>query len=405
MGSYVYTARDSSGKVVQGTQDAVNEYAAIKILQSHNLIITKIVETGEQSKEIAAKKQKKHRRIKTEDLLFFCRQTAILIEAGIPLLRSVEIIGTQCESLRLEDALKDLALDIKAGSSFKDAIAKNPRVFPSLWPFLIEAGEASGNLPVILYQLASHLEASINLKKKIVSALVYPAVLVFVAIGSILVFLLKIIPIFANLFKKFNAKLPALTQGVIDVSEFIQHYFILIFLMVSGAVYLTHQYVRTPQGKRNADRFVLKIPVVGNMINDSILARVCMNLATLVQSGVNLLESLNIVSRAAGNTLYEDALVATANDVQQGKPFSDSLERQSVFSPIMIHMIKVGEESGRLADMLTRVGKLYEDRVEVFVNRLSTLIEPAIMLIVGSVVGVLVVAMFLPILNLSSAIR
>lgn len=405
MGTYIYTGRNSEGKQVHGTQDAPNQLAAIKTLQSQNLIITRITEAGVQAAAAKAKKTKKHKKAKIEDLLFFCRQTAILLEAGVPLLRSIEILTPQCQSLKLEESLRNLGADIKAGSSLKEATAKNPKIFPSLWPHLIEAGEASGNLPLVLNQLADHLEATLNLKKKVVSALVYPAILVTIAVGAIIIFLVKIIPIFANLFSKFGAKLPVLTQMVIDLSNFLKTNLFLIAMGIGMTVFFTRSYLATAGGKRAADRFVLKIPVMGTMIYDSILARICMNLSTLIQSGVNLLESIQISSHVSGNSQFEDALVAIGNDVQQGKPFSEALDKHNLFSPITIHMVKVGEESGRLAEMLARVGKLYEDRVDVYVSRLSTLIEPLVMVFVGSIIGVLVVAMFMPILNLSSAIH
>ena len=402
---YLYTARDANGKMIQGTQDAGSEFAAIKILQNKNLLITKIVDAAQASQAAKSKVIKKHRRAKTDDLLFFCRQLAILLEAGIPLLRSLEILVSQVQSIQLTTALENLKADIKAGSSFKDAVAKNPKVFPSLWAYLIEAGETSGNLPLVLTQLANHLETSLNLKKKMISALVYPAILVCVSIGAVLVFLLKIIPVFERLFKSFHAELPALTQGVIDLSQFFQHYFVFVAAGVAAVVYFGKRYIATSDGRRNADRLVLKLPAFGGFIRDGIVARITTNLATLVQSGVNLLESLHITSRAAGNTVFEEALSITANDVQQGKTLAASLDQHNLFSPIVINMIAIGEESGKLADMLTRVAKQYDEKVDVFISRLSTIIEPIVMVIVGGVVGVLVVAMFLPIMSLSQTIH
>ncbi len=402
---YVFIARDAQGKQIHGTQDAVSEYAAIKILQGRNLIITKIVDSTTDIQNKIKEKKKGHRKAKPDDLLFLCRQLAILLEAGIPLLRSLDVISSQIESIQLNDAIDRMKNDIRAGSSLKEAVAKNPKIFPSLWAFLIEAGETSGNLPMVLNQLADHLEANIQLKKKVISAMIYPAVLMGVAFGALLVFMLKIIPIFEKLFKSFNAQLPPLTAAVIVMSQFFQHYFIFMVVGVTVGIYLLKRYLNTPGGRRSLDKFMLKLPVAGALVKDSVLARISINLSTLTHSGVNLLEGIQITARAAGNTVFEEALIAAGNQVQQGKTLSMSLQQQNLFSPIMIHMIMIGEESGRLSDMMGRIAKYHEDKVDVFLSRLSTLIEPFVMLFVGGIIGLLVVAMFLPIMSMSTSIK
>ncbi len=401
---YIYTARDKDGKSVSGTQDAQSESAAVKILQGRDLVITRIIDlSAETVRKAGARRRRK--RIKGDDLLFFVRQAATLLDAGIPLLRSIEIIASQVNSLRLSEALDALRADIKAGATFKDSIGRHPKVFPPLWVYLIEAGETSGNLPLVLDQLADHLEANLNLKKKVVSAMVYPAVLILVSIVAMLVFLLKIIPIFSNLFKSFNAKLPPITQFVINTSEFLGDYLLYILAGVGLGVWALRRFAATPNGRRTLDRMLLNAPLIGGFARDTTLARIAINLSTLVKSGVNLLRSIEITGQVSGNSQYEAALANTGHEVQQGKSLSGALSQSSLFPGIMVDMIMIGEESGRLPDMLARVAKYYQDRVDIFVSRLGTLIEPVILILVGGFVGFLVVAIFLPIFSLSTVIK
>ena len=404
---YIYTARDSgTGNTVHGNQEADSEYAAIRILQSRNLLIFKIASANlDLATATRSHRQKRHKKARSKDLLFFVRQTATLLIAGVPVLRALEIIVSQVDSQSLQEALKSVIEDIKAGSTFRGALSKHPKIFPSLWVFLIEAGETSGNLPMVLNQLADYIEAGTNLKTKIVSAMVYPSVVIGVAIVAVLVFMLKLIPIFSKLFSSFNAKLPPLTLVVISVSEFFQHYILYLALVVGVAAYFLKRYINTPSGSKALDRLMLKIPIFGELVRDIILARISITLSTLTQSGVNLLESIDISSRAAGNSLYESALKNVGHDIQQGKSLSTSLAENALFPPMVVQMVMVGEESGQLPDMIKRVAEYYQLRVDIFVSRLGTLIEPIILVVVGGFVGVLVVAMFLPIFTLSSVVK
>ncbi len=402
---YAYTARDKDGKVINGTQEAASEYAAIKILQTRDLILTKINDASSELESQRVSKSRQHKRVRSSDLLFFVRQLAILLDAGIPILRSIDMLFAQVQSEHLASTVDSVKADIKAGITLRDAVSKHPKVFPTLWVYLIEAGETSGNLPLVLNQLADHLESSMNLRKKVVSALIYPAVLLIVAFVALLIFLLKIIPVFSNLFNMFHAKLPPITLIVIGVSTFLQHFIVYIVLGIALLVYLLKRYIATPHGRRDIDKKLIAIPLIGGYVRDSVLVRITINLSTLLQSGVNLLRSLEIASQTAGNTLYQAALNNVAHDVKQGKPLSFSLNQSRLFPPMMIDMITVGEESGTLPNMLTRLAKYYEDRVETFTGRLGTLIEPIILIGVGSLIGFLVVSIFLPIFSLSTVIK
>lgn len=409
MPTYIYSARDAAtGNPVQGKQDAENEYAAIRILQGRNLIISKIVPlgaTGSVGDVSGHKKRKLHNRVKPADLLFFVRQTAVLLDAGVPLLRTLEVLASQVESLTLQEVLRVVIADIKAGLTFRGAIQKHPSIFPPIWGYLIEAGEAGGLLPLVLSQLAGYVEASISLRKKIVSALIYPSMIILVAIGAIIVFLVVLIPVFSRLFASFNAKLPPLTQALIDASDGLRHYGLYILAALGIAGYFLRNYLRTPDGIKKKDRFLLRLPIFSSLVKDSILVRIALNLSALIQSGVNLLQSLEISAKVSGNYIYENALRNVMHDIQQGKSLSAAISENGVFPSMVTHMIMIGEESGQLAPMIRKVADYYQERIDIFVGRLSVMIEPIIVLVVGGIVGLLVVAMFLPIISLSQVIH
>jgi type IV pilus assembly protein PilC len=403
---FFYKARDERGQMVQGSHEAISEAAVVIALQDRGLLVTKVeYSAAELLKLRRRRKIKRHKKIRTRDVLAFVSDAATLLDAGIPLIRAIELVADQIESEQLHKILVVVRYDLNAGSTLKDAIVKHPKVFPSLWGHLIEAGEISGTLPYVLKQLGEHLEASENLRSKVVSALIYPCVLGVIAIGVILIFLLKIVPVFSKMFTSFGAQLPLMTRLIIGLSEFMQTYFILIAAGIAALVIATRNYVSTPAGRRLVDRLALDMPLFGGFIQDAIIARIAINLSTLVKSGIDILKSVDIAARASGNALYETALTNVCMEVQQGRVMSASMADNPLFTPMMVRMIMIGEESGRLVDMLENVSKYYQNRVETFVARLSVLIEPIILVFMGLVVGFLVTAIFLPIFSVSSLIK
>ncbi len=403
---YSYTARDSSGKSVHGTQEATSESAAVKILQGQGLLITQIADSTRRKMELARDHRKKRRqRVKSNDLLFFIKQIAALLEAGISLIRAVELISMQVESERLFQSLEKIKEDLRAGSTFKDAMAKHPKVFPPLWQFLIEAGETSGQLPFTLDQMARHLEADLRLKSKIISALIYPALLSCVAVAAVFVFLLFVVPTFSKLYESVHAKLPPLTLMTIAISRLLAYSFPYLVVAVGLGIYAFKRYIKTPTGRRNFDGALLRIPVFGGFIADSILAGIAINLSTLIKSGINLLKSIELTGHASGNAVYEAALNNAALEIRQGKTLASALGASPAFSTLVVHMITVGEESGKLEEMMGWVAKYYEAKVDDFVARLSVLIEPIILIFIGGVVFVIVASMYLPIFSLGSSMK
>ena len=404
---FVYTARDKLGKMIQGEQDAPTEATLVRLLQGRELIVTMITLSPSALNTTASRSSRRRRRnrVKAEDLLFFIQQIALLLEVGVPFIRSLELVADQVESQSLFKVLEIVKSDISGGVTFQDAIAKHPKIFPSIWNYLIEAGETGGNLPLVLKRLAQYIEADIGLKKKVVSALVYPAILVIGAIVALLVFMLKLIPVFAHVYESFHSKLPAFTLAVMAVSSFLQRTIIYLAALFAVAIYCLKKYAKTPLGRKTFDAALLNMPLFGGFVRDVIIVRVMITLSALLNSGVNILRSLEICSHVAGNVVFESALTRTIEDIRQGKSFSMALEKSGQFSAMEVGMIMTGEEGGRLSYMVEKVADYYQLNINTFIARLSVLIEPVILVFVGGLIGVIIIAMYLPIFNLGAAIH
>ena len=403
---YAYTARDKDGKTTQGNQEASTEEWAVTLLQNKGLYVTKITNASPRSsKKKALVSRSRHRGIKSEDTIFFISQTAHLLNVGIPFVRTLEVIADQTESSELLKVIQEMLSSVRAGSTFKDSMARHPKVFPNYWSYLVEAGEVSGTLPQVMSQLAKNMEENDHLKKKIVSALVYPSVLISASLAAIIFFMIVIVPIFSNLFKTFNAELPPLTQMVVRMSLFMKSYFLLIAAAITALVFYLRKQFKIPAFKRKVDTILLSAPVLGGVISDIVHARICIILSLLIKSGLSFLKSLEIASNVSGNQLFEIALNATRIDIQQGKTLSNSLSENSIFSPMFVNLAKIGEESGKLPEMIEKASEYYASRVALFSERIGTLIEPVVMLFVGGVIGLIAVSLFLPIIKLTSAVK
>ncbi len=402
---FLYTARDLEGKIIQGSQEAAGEAAAIALLQNNGLFVTQITNTATVTKNKERTRRRLHRKIKAQDLLFFIAQTANLLLVGIPFVRALEVIADQTESAALLKIIQEMISNVKAGSTFKDAMARHPKVFPGYWSFLIEAGELSGTLPQVMSQLAKNMEANENLKKKVQGALVYPSVLMSAATIAVIFFIMFIVPIFANLFKTFNAQLPPLTQFIIDFSNALKRYFIIFLAGGAAAFYFGRRYVSSVNGRRTLNILFLKAPVIGAAISDIIHARICIILSMLIRSGLSFLKSLEVTANVSGNYVFETALNNVKLEVQQGRPLSTALSDHELFSPMFVNLVKIGEESGKLPEMVEKSSEYFAGRVDVFASRVGVLIEPFIMIFVGGIIGVIAVSLFMPIIKLTSAVH
>jgi type IV pilus assembly protein PilC len=343
--------------------------------------------------------------VKARDVVVFTRQFATMIDAGLPIVQCLQILSAQADSKIFQKVIGNIKDDVESGSMLADAIGKHPKVFSDLYSSMVQAGETGGILDTILVRLANYLEKAAKLKSKIKGAMIYPACIVGAAILVTSVLLIWVIPVFAEVFTSFGKALPAPTQFVINLSNFtIKHVYGLAVVPIAAAVGLRMAY-RTEQGRLNIDRVLLRVPVFGGLIRKSSVARFTRTLGTLVSSGVPILDALAITSRTAGNKVVERAIAAARTSIASGRTIADPLTESKVFPPMVCQMISVGETTGALDSMLQKIADFYEDEVDNTVANLMSLLEPAVILFLGVVIGGLVISMYLPIFQLGSVIE
>jgi len=401
---YSYTAREKDGRIKQGVKEAESQEEALSSLQSSGFLVTQLTEVIEPKVFQKRKRRVKHRihhRIKRDDLVLMARQLATLVGAGVTLLRSFEIIIQQIPSLKLKRVLESIQADIRAGKTFHSAIAKHPKVFSDFWVNLIRMGEAGGHLSQTLEQLADYLESAGELRRKAISAMIYPLILLAVSGLVVAAFLLKIVPIFTELFDSFEIELPRLTVFVISASVALRNYFLFILGGGIGSFFLMRFALSTERGRLMWDRTVLSLPLMGELIRKMAIANFAKGLGTLIKSGVPILYSLEIIGKSAGNKVVAQILEDVRLEVREGKPIAAPLAMGEVFDPVVVQMVKIGEEIGELGNMLEKVGNFYQAQVETQTDRLISLIEPIAILVMGVIVGTLVVSMYLPIFSIS----
>ena len=396
---FAYAGRGLGGQTARGEVNAADRDAAIGQLRSQGITVATI-EERKKAKAFGEKKQK----ITDKDLVVFTRQFATMIDAGLPLVQCLEILSTQTDNKTFGKLLNEVKLDVEAGATYADALKKHPKVFDNLYSNMVRAGEAGGMLDTILQRLAKQMEKAAKLKAQIKSAMVYPAAIVAVAIIVVSVLLVWVIPIFAKMFADFGGSLPALTQLVIDLSNFMQKYIIFMAIGLGIGLWLLKRYYNTPAGRLKIDGFSLKLPVLGDLIRKIAVARFTRTFGTLIQSGVPIMDSLEIVARTAGNVVVENAIMAARTSVGEGKTLAEPIGKTGVFPPMVVQMISVGEATGALDAMLAKIADFYDEEVDTAVAMLTSLLEPALMVFLGTVIGFIVIAMYLPIFKMASAI-
>jgi len=401
---FKYVARDRSGKSIEETVEAISQEVLISQLQTRELFVVTIGPASE-AKRVTKSRRRYHRGVKINDLIMFSRELSTLLGAGVTLIKSLDILCKQIESQTLLRAVEQIKKDVEGGYTFQNALKKHSKIFSDFWIHLIETGEASGHLPVSLDQLAGYLEESAAVRKKIVSAMVYPIILICVAIGAIAIFLLKIIPIFSEIFKGFNVELPLLTQMVINVSDTIRKYFLIVIGIITALFFIIKRYISTEAGRWQFDSLKFKLPMIGPLMQEISTERFASGLGTLLKSGVPILHALEIAEKTSGNKVMEKALREVKASVRDGKGMAQTMEESALFSPLVVQMKGVGEEIGELGKMLDRIAVFYKERVDTFITRLTTMFEPLVLVFMGVVVGILVIAMFMPIFSISSAVK
>lgn len=407
MPKFFYIARNREGKKDSGVEDASTQEELIRKLQAKDLIVINVFperkEATQDAEEISpkAKFKPKHFRITGDDLVLFCRQLATLLGAGVTILKSLEIISQQVASQKLYNVIKDLQKNMESGYSFHETMSKHPAVFSELWINLVESGEASGNLAMILGRLAGYLERDAAFKKKIISALLYPAMLMFAGVGALLFLTIKIIPTFTELFKGFNIEMPGLTKVLIYVSVFIKSYILIILGGLVGSFFLIRKFISTREGKKKFERILFKLPIFGEFFKVLIFERFTSEMATLVESGVPILYSLEIAEHSVGSLIIGEVIRDVKDSVREGKPLSVPLEKSGFFDPMAVQMIAIGEEIGELSNMFKRLNAFYQEYLDTFLTRFTSLFEPIMLVFIGAVVGFMVVGMFLPIFQIT----
>jgi type IV pilus assembly protein PilC len=400
--TFSYQARDMSGKIVSGIQDALNEDNAVTSLMSRGLMVLSL-----QQKSVASKTRKKTWTVKETDLVLFTRQLSTMIEAGISLVQALTALYDQCDPKRqksLRHIISDVTTRVQGGETFHESIAKHPRVFDRLFVSMVKAGEHGGLLAEILDRLAGFLEASARLRKKVKSAMTYPVIVICIAMAITTFLIVKVVPIFGEIFKDFGSKLPAPTQFLIDVSDFMRGEWYFLLLAIGGTFFGVRFFIRSTRGKQLWDRWKLKLPVFGPLIHKICMSRFARTFAQLIRSGVPILEVLDIVGGASGNHVVETSIQSVGADVEKGDNLSVALSKKAIFPPMMLRMVAAGEATGKIDTMLEKMADFWDEEIEAMLDALTSLIEPMLIVFLGVIVGGIVIAMFLPIFKLNEVV-
>ena len=402
MPTFAYSGRTRGGQNVNGERAADNMDAAVAALRREQILVTRITPSKEKAEAGEKKKGRLGKGVSPKSLAVFVRQFSVMIDAGLPLVQCLEILGTQEDDKNFSATILQTRSDVESGASLADAMKKHPKAFDPLFTNMIAAGEAGGILDTILKRLATYIEKAVKLKSQVKSAMIYPVAVIAIAVLVVGVILWKVIPTFASLFSGLGAELPLPTRIVIAMSNSIVSFGPFLLVGVGAAGYAIKQYYATENGRRVIDKGVLHTPVLGLIMRKIAVARFCRTLATLLSSGVPILDGLDITARTSGNAIIEDAIQLTRKSIERGETISAPLKETGVFPPMVTQMISVGETTGALDTMLSKIADFYEDEVDTAVAGLLTLLEPIMIAFLGVVVGGIVIAMYLPIFDLIS---
>jgi type IV pilus assembly protein PilC len=400
MPSFVWKGRTRTGQFQEGILLADTRSAAVATLRRQQIRVSSLREKGREIPLIP----KLPLRISTKRLAVFTRQFSVMLDAGLPLVGCLEILGEQEEHRKFRDIVQQVRADVEAGSSLSDAMAKHPAAFDQLYVSMVSAGEAGGILDIILQRLSTYLEKLYRLKNQIRSAMIYPAVVVTIACVVVYVILWKVIPVFTQLFSALGGEMPFLTRMVVGASNIIGRYGLGVIAILVAGLFAVRAYHRTYRGRRVIDGLLLKLPVIGILLRKIAVARFSRTLSTLTASGVPILEGLDITAKTSGNAIIEDAVLAVRRSVEEGKTLSAPLRETKVFPPMVVQMIYVGEQTGALDQMLTKIADFYEDEVDIAVAGLIKLLEPIMIVFLGVIIGTIVTAMYLPLYTVLSRI-
>ena len=400
MPSFVYVARETaSGREIRSSVEAATEQAAIAALLNRNLLVVSIQE------KIGKKGKTSGGRVALADQVIFTRQLATMIDAGLAMVQCLQALAEQTTNKAMRDVIRDVCTRVEGGDSFSEALQKHPKVFNRLYYSMVSAGEKGGLLAEILARLAVYLENAARLRKKVKSAMMYPTIVSIVAILITSFLLVKVVPVFGDIYSGFGAKLPGPTLFLVNVSTVVKKYFILFILGGGGAVYAWLYFIKTKPGRLFWDSRRIRLPVFGMIAHKICLARFTRTLASLIRSGVPILEVLQIVSQTVGNVVMEKAIKDASTDIERGESISAALSKHPVFPNMIIRMITAGEQTGKIDDMLERISDFLDEEIETTLAGLTSLIEPILIVFLGVVVGGMVICMFLPIFKMAEIVN
>lgn len=397
MPAFTVTARTPSGELRTSRIEAPSREEVVAQLRRQRMSVVRVDEE--------AKPKVRRGRVKTRDMVVFTRQFSTMINAGLPLVQALDILAKQTENKALAAVTREVVFDVESGHTVADALAKHPNAFSELYVNMVAAGEAGGILDTILMRLATFLEKSDALARKVKGAMIYPGVILSVAVIAVAVLLTFVIPVFREMFASVGLALPFPTRLVIGLSDFLRSYWYAIAAVIIGGVWLLRRYYRTSSGRLAIDSMLLKFPVLGDVLRKSAVSRFSRTLGTLISSGVAILEGLEITAKTAGNRVIQDAIMASRASIAGGDTIAGPLQKSNVFPPMVISMIAVGEQTGGLDEMLTKIADFYDEEVDAAVSGLLALLEPLMIVFLGVVVGGMVVAMYLPIFDMINAVQ
>ncbi|BCA80218.1 type II secretion system F family protein [Desulfuromonas sp. AOP6] len=403
MAKFSWEGKTRTGQVQKGEMEAQNEAAVTATLRRQGITPSNIKARGK-GLDMELKIPGFEPKISTKDLVVFTRQFSTMIDAGLPLVQCLDILSRQQDNSTFKKILLQVKEDVESGSTFAEALKKHPKAFDELYVNLVAAGEVGGILDTILNRLAAYIEKALKLKKQVKSAMTYPTTIIGIALVVIAVILIFVIPAFEKMFADFGGSLPGPTQVVINLSNFIQDYILFIIAAIVIFIWGFKRIYKTEAGRRKIDAWALKLPVMGILIRKVAVAKFTRTLGTMMSSGVPILDGLDIVAKTAGNRTVETAIYKVRQSISEGKTIAEPLEQSGVFPPMVCQMIAVGEQSGAVDTMLNKIADFYDDEVDDAVANLTAMMEPLLMLFLGTTVGGLVIAMYLPIFKLAGTV-
>jgi type IV pilus assembly protein PilC len=404
MAKFAWEARSKAGSVQKGVMEAANLAQVETQLKRYGFTGITVKEQGKGLSMEIKLPGGGSKKIDTKDLVVFTRQFATMIDSGLPLVQCLDILSGQQPNKTFKDILVKVKENVESGSTFADALGKHPKAFDQLYVNLVAAGEVGGILDTILNRLAAYIEKAMKLKKQVKGAMVYPVTIMSIAIVVVGVILVFVIPTFAKMFAEFGGELPAPTRVVIAMSDFLTKYLVVIIVLLFAIKFAFGRYYATPVGKKAVDKFALNAPIAGPLIRKVAVAKFTRTLGTMISSGVPIMDGLDIVAKTAGNKIVEEAIYKVRQSISEGKTVAEPLAESGVFPPMVVQMISVGEATGAMDTMLNKIADFYDDEVDDAVGAMTAMLEPLLMVFLGTTVGGLVVAMYLPIFKLASAV-